>query len=102
MARRYSVRRGKYRATASKRGLGFSMGKFGLKLSPTMLLGAIVGFTNLDDKIPKHVTLAAAIAPVSGLGPIQSVAKGILIGNLAQTITGRSGTGSLSGGFKGI
>ena len=96
--RRYRSKGGRYRASASRRGVGFSVGKFGLKLTPGMLMGALVGFSNLDAKIPKHVTLAAAIAPVSGIGAIQGVAKGVILGNLVQTLTGRTG-GGISGGF---
>lgn len=67
-----------------------------------MLAGIAVGFSNLDDKLPKSVVLGAAVAPVKGLGVVKSGAQGIIFGNLLQGLLGRSNSGNLSGGFGGI
>ena len=86
MARRY--RRGRFRARASKSGIGASFGKLGVKLSPTFLGGIVVGMTNLDDKLPKEVVLATAVAPISGIGAFKGAAQGIVLGNLLQGFMG--------------
>lgn len=74
----------------------------GISISPATIAGIVIGYTNLDDKIPKGVTLTAAVAPVKGLGRVQTVARGIMFGNMIQAYTGRTGGTSLAGGFKGV
>lgn len=64
------------------------------------MIGALVGFTNMDDKIPKELTLAAASIPISGIkgmGSIKGAAQGVIFGNLVQSLVankGMSGQGS--------
>lgn len=98
MARRY--RRGRFRARASRKsGLGMSFGKIGFKLSPTFLLGAVLGFTNLDEKLPTELVTLGAVAPVSGIGAIKGACQGIFVGNLVQKFTGGASLGQRAAGF---
>lgn len=85
-----------------------SRGKIGIKFSPSFLLGGLVGMTNLDDRLPKEVVLATAVAPISGIGVVKGAAQGIVVGNLLQNLIGMKGGlgglvgGGISGGFRGI
>lgn len=72
----------------SKRRSSRRRGGLGVNLSLPFLVGAVVGVTNLDDKIPKDLTLIAATAPVTGLGVVKSGAQGVILGNVVQTLTG--------------
>jgi len=89
----------RYGASFSRRGFAGSYGGYGLNLSTPFLAGAIIGFTNMDDKIPAEVTLAGASMPIKGkgFGMIKAVSQGVLMGNLIQSLTknkGLSGKGS--------
>lgn len=104
MARRYRTyrRRGTYRGrryygTASRRGFSAGYGKAGFNLTMPFIVGAAVGYGNMDAAIPAELTLAAAAAPVRGIGTVKGFAQGVLIGNLAQSMMknkGLSGKGS--------
>ena len=105
MARRYrrsgsgSYRGRKYAYSAGRGGFAGSFGGYGLNLSTPWLAGAVVGFTNLDEKIPAELTLAASSIPLKGrgIGPIKGFAQGVLCGNLIQSLVankGISGQGS--------
>lgn len=106
MARRFKGRnysrkgtwRGRsYGANFGTRGISANVGKMGFNLTPAFMLGTVVGYTNFDDKIPAELTLAAASAPISGIGPVKAAAQGILMGNLIQSVIknkGLSGKGS--------
>lgn len=95
---RYRSRRRTSRRSYRSRGRS-ALGGLGLNLSLPTLAGVAVGFSNLDDKLPKEAVLAAAVAPMR-TGKIGSVARGIVFGNLLQGVLGRSGnTTSAAGGF---
>lgn len=78
-------------------------GRMRLNTSMPFLAGAVVGFTNLDDKIPPMISLAAATMPISGggVGKIKAAAQGVVFGNLLQSFMGRS-AGVTTGQFFGI
>lgn len=97
MTRRY--RRGRFRARASKKGFGMSFGKFGLNITPSMLAGVAIGMTNLDEKLPQGAVLAAAVAPVRGIGVIKGAAQGVVLGNLLQGFLGGRSLGEHASGF---
>jgi hypothetical protein len=65
----------------------------GLNLSTPFLAGLVVGYTNLDDKIPAQLSLAAATAPIrmQGFGKIKALAQGIVFGNLIQSYMNKGG-----------
>ena len=86
-------RRGRFRAGASRKGLGIGIGKIGVKFSPTFLGGMVLGFTNLDEKLPQELVLATAVAPISGIGAVKGAAQGIVVGNLIQKLTGGTSLG---------
>lgn len=65
-----------------------------VRLSPEFLAGVVVGFTDLDDKIPAELVLGVAAAPVTGIGKVKAAAQGIIIGNLVQTISKKGISGS--------
>ena len=89
-SRRTSSRRS-YRSRASG-----AYKKTGLSLSMPFLIGAAVGLSNLDNKIPKDLTLVAATAPIRGFGSIKAAAQGVILGNVVQHFTGFR-TGSTPG-----
>jgi hypothetical protein len=96
-SRKGSFRGRTYGASASRRGVSANYGKIGFNLTPAFLLGSVVGFTNLDDKIPAEITLACSSLPITGIGPVKAAAQGILCGNLVQSLVknkGLSGKGS--------
>jgi len=93
---RYTKRRSFRRSGGRSRS---ALGGLGLNMSLPTLAGVAIGFSNLDNKLPKDIVLAAAVAPVR-TGKIGSAARGIVFGNLLQGILGRSGdTTSAAGGF---
>lgn len=108
MARRYRTRRSGNRVyrtqivnnrSGSRRG-GYNAG--GLRMSNEFMIGALVGFTDLDQKLPAQLVLGAATAPIRGIGKYKAAAQGIIFGNLIQQVTkGGLNVGSGSG-FKGI
>ena len=88
-----------------KRGIGASMGGFGVNLSMPFLAGAAIGgLTDIDNNIPATFKVAAACAPVRGpgIGQVKAFAQGLLIGDLVQHLTGfggivRTNSGTSSG-----
>ena len=96
MAYRRKSRRSFRRSGGRSRG---ALGGLGLNLSVPTLAGIAIGFSNLDNKLPKDIVMAAAVAPIR-TGKIGSAARGIIFGNLLQGVLGRSGnTTSAAGGF---
>lgn len=98
-SRKGSYRGRKYAYSASRRGFAGSFGGYGLNLSTPFMLGTVIGYTNMDDKIPAEMTLAGASVPIQGkgFGNIKAVSQGILMGNLIQSLVknkGLSGRGS--------
>ncbi|MDO9573467.1 MAG: hypothetical protein Q7I94_00625 [Candidatus Contubernalis sp.] len=96
---RGSFRGRKYAGNFSRRGFSGSVGGYGLNLSTPFMAGALIGFTNMDDKIPAEITLAGASMPIKGkgFGTVKAVSQGILMGNLIQSLVknkGLSGKGS--------
>lgn len=95
MARYRSKRRSFRRSSGRSRS---ALGGLGLNLSLPTLAGVVVGFSNLDDRLPKEAVLAAAVAPVR-TGKIGSAARGIVFGNLIQGFLGRGNPSSAAGGW---
>ena len=97
MARQYRkvARRGFSRARR-----GASRANKLLGLDPAFVVGALVGYSNMDEKIPENVTLAAAVNPMKFKGAYQAkqAACGIIAGNkIQQFMNGRdAGTGANS------
>lgn len=94
-----SYRGRKYAYSANRRGFAGSFGGYGVNLSTPFMLGAVIGFTNMDEKIPAEMTMAGASLPIQGkgFGSIKAVSQGILMGNLVQSLVkhkGLSGNGS--------
>ena len=84
--RRY--RRGRFRAKASRRGASIGFGKASLNISPGFIGGLIAGLTNYDNKIPADIRIAAAAAPIKGVGIVKSVAQGMILGDILQKRVG--------------
>ena len=102
MARRWRsyARRGRMYTGRARRFAGRSYGgKVGLNVSPAFIAGMVVGFTDLDQKIPSQVVLGAATVPVRGAGMVKAAAQGIIFGNLIQSL--KQG-GVSTAGFKGV
>jgi hypothetical protein len=101
MARRRNYRRsyGGRRPYYSARS-GGRRGGVGINLSMPFLAGAIVGYTDMDNKIPAQLVLGAASAPVRGMGVLKGAAQGVVFGNLIQQIVASKGVSS--SGFQGI
>lgn len=96
-ARQYSrMARGAYKMGRRKsRG---ALKGIGLNLSMGFLGGLAAGVSNLDNRIPADIKIAAAAAPVSGLGMIKGIAQGMIIGDIVQKRLGfRLPVGSTSG-----
>lgn len=91
----------RYGVSFSRRGFAGSYGGYGFNLSTPFLAGAIIGFTNMDDKIPAEVTLAGASMPIKGkgFGMIKAVSQGVLMGNLIQSLTKNKGLGGKGSNF---
>lgn len=79
--------RGRFYA-AGKRGLQAGYGGFGLRLSTEYIAGIIIGMTNYDKQIPAEIKLAAAVAPITGLGKVKGFAQGLVLGDLIQNKMG--------------
>ncbi len=90
----YKKRFKRYRGTARK-----AYSKTGLNLSIPFLVGAMVGFTDLDQRIPSQIVLGAATVPMRGFGTIKAGAQGVIFGNLVQ---GLKNGGLSSSGFRGV
>ena len=102
MARRYRryARRGRMYYGRARRFAGRSYGgKVGLNISMPFIAGAVVGYTDMDQKIPSQLVLGAATAPIKGIGTVKAAAQGIIFGNLVQTI---KNSGVSTQGFKGV
>ena len=74
-------------------------GKVGLNISMPFIAGAVVGYTDMDSKIPSQLVLGAATVPVRGAGMVKAAAQGIIFGNLIQSL--KQG-GVSTAGFKGV
>ena len=74
-------------------------GKVGLNISMPFIAGAVVGYTDMDQKIPSQLVLGAATVPVRGAGMVKAAAQGIIFGNLIQSL--KQG-GVSTAGFKGV
>ena len=88
-----------------KRGVGASVGGYGVNLSTPFLAGAGVGaLTDIDNNIPATIKVAVACAPIrgKGIGAIKAFAQGLLIGDLIQHYTGFSGLATNTGQSSGI
>ena len=89
----------RYGASFRRRGFAGSYGGYGMNLSTPFLAGAVVGYTNMDDKIPAELTMLGASAPIrgKGFGTVKGFSQGVIMGNLLQLLTknkGLSGKGS--------
>jgi len=75
--------------------------KLGINSSIPFLIGLGVGLTNMDDKIPKELTLGLAVAPVKGIGELKGGAQGVVFGNMLQQKfgIGLGGNAGTSGSF---
>ena len=103
MARIRRYRRGRFRAKASRKGASVGFGKASLNISPGFIGGLVAGLTNYDNKIPADIRIAAAAAPVSGIGVVKSVAQGMILGDILQKRVGFRTTDSYRGAaFVGI
>lgn len=87
-----------------RRGVGASVGGFGLNMSTPFMAGLAVGaLTDLDNNIPAELKVGLACAPIKGkgIGAIKAVAQGVLLGDLIQHYTGfsavKTNTGTASG-----
>jgi hypothetical protein len=92
--RRYSYARRAYRFGGRPYG-----GRIGLNISPAFIAGAMLGLTDLDQKIPAQAVLIGATAPVRGLGVVKGGCQGIIFGNTLQQIRN---SGISKTGFQGI
>jgi hypothetical protein len=81
MARRYRGFVRRYYGRARRYG-----SKVGLNVNMPFLAGAVIGFSDLDEKIPAQIVLGAATVPVRGLGTVKAAAQGIIFGNLLQQL----------------
>lgn len=108
MARRKNRSRGRGRSSRGysgggyrgrgERGRGGGGRLFGIGIP--FWIGAAVGLTNLDERIPAELKLAAACAPFK-LGAIKGVAQGMVLGDLAQKRFGINLSG-IGGGKNGV
>lgn len=86
--------------TSFRKGVGASVGGYGVNLSTPFLAGLAIGAaTDLDNNIPASIKVAAACAPIKGkgIGAIKAVAQGLLIGDLIQHYTGINLLGTNTG-----
>lgn len=63
---------------------------FKLRLGNEYMLGAALGFTNMDEKIPADVKLMGATMPVGGKigGKAKALSQGMVFGNVVQHMLG--------------
>jgi hypothetical protein len=57
-------------------------------MSMPFIAGLALGMTDLDQLIPAPIKIAAACAPIKGLGAVKGFAQGILLGDVVQALTG--------------
>lgn len=93
--RRYTNRNRYYQARNYSRR---TQKKMGINLSTPFIAGAALGFTDHDKVIPPQILLAAATAPIRGVGMIKAVAQGVIFGNLIQGFKNRTTGGTNLGG----
>lgn len=62
--------------------------KFGVRLTMPFLIGVALGFSNLDDIVPAPIKILVAAAPIRGIGVFKGLAQGMLVGDVAQKLTG--------------
>lgn len=85
--RGYRSRGGAY-AGYSRGSIGFGKGGFGMSLSMPFIAGLAFGMTDLDKLIPAPIKIAAACAPIKGLGAVKGFSQGMLLGDVVQALTG--------------
>lgn len=86
-------RKGKTYAGYSKGAVGFGRGKIAVSIPLEFLGGLAIGaLTDLDNKVPATIKLAAATVPIRGPGinQVKNFAQGMVLGDVIQSMTGIS------------
>lgn len=81
-----------------QRGKGVYRGaKKAVDLSMETMAGIVVGWTDMDQKIPSDIVVLGATAPINGFNKPKKFFRGVMFGNRVKQLV--SGSGLNTGGY---